>query len=173
MATTNTYSGNVSLTGELRTAYSVDSTGGRSAKFTESLVFDPAGGDAPTISGYLNGTLALSGAVDCLLAAASDPLQGAGDAAYSDGFSPAGAKIKLLRIKCTDATHGFTVARKATNGVDLFEAASDAVRLMPGDVLLLYRKAGGGALSTGSNDGLTLTPLSGSPTGEITVVYGP
>lgn len=173
MATTAAYSGNLNLTLEARNVFSVDSLGGRSIKEAQAIVLAAAGGSAPTISGWLNGSLAINAAGDILLAHASDPFQGLGDAAYSDGFAPAGAKIKALLIVNTSATQNLAVARAALNGLTLFDGASDAVTLAPGDVLLIYRKAGGDALTTGSNDGLTLTPSATGATADVTVIYGP
>lgn len=173
MATTTTYSGNLDLTLALRGAYSADSTGGRVLKRTEAIVFAAAGGTAPTLSGFLNGTGTFAGAVTLLLAHATDPFQGAGDAVYSDGFTVAGARLKVLCIEHTGASGTLTIARAAANGLPLFDAASDAVTLDPGGILLIYLKTGTATLTTGSNDGLTITPSAGTITADISVAYGP
>lgn len=52
-----------------------------------------SGGDAPTISGFLAGSI-IAAAGDLLLAHDTDPFGSMGSAAYSAGFSPASAKIK-------------------------------------------------------------------------------
>jgi hypothetical protein len=172
VATTNTYSGSLAITGQFAVAFTTDTLGGRLAKIAETISFAASGGTAPTVSGFVHGTLTVS-AGDILLAHATDPFQSMGDAAYSDGFTVASSKIKMVWIKNTDTTNNVTIARGAANGCPIFDAAGDSVTLAPGDEFLFYKKAGTAALTTGSNDKLTLTPSAGSPTLEMLVAYGP
>lgn len=172
MATTTVYSAALSLKALARAAFSGDSTGGRTIEETLNLTFAAAGGSDPTISGFLKGTVTVA-AGDLLLAHATDPFQAMGDAGYSDGFTVAGSKIKLLIIRNSDATRSITVARAAANGLPIFDTAGDSVTIPPGGVFLFYLPTGTAALTTGSNDALTLTPSAGNPTAEVTVFYGP
>jgi hypothetical protein len=171
--TTVTMGGSLRIEAQLVAALSGDKQGGEVGRDALLVSFAAAGGSAPTLSGFLSGTATVAAAGDLLLAHASDPLQGFGDAAYSEGFSPAGARIKLLLVRNTDPTNSLTVARKSTAGLALFDAAGDSITLAPGDELVLYKPAGGAPLATGSNDGLTLTPSAGTPTAQILVAYGP
>lgn len=131
-----------------------------------------SGGSAPTISGFLAGEITAA-AGDILLAHDTDPFQSMGSATYSAGFSPASSKIKVIYFENTDDTNTITIARKATNGLPIFAAAEDAMTLAAGDARFFYFKAGTAALTTGSNDALTLSVGAGTPTMNIVVIYGP
>ena len=172
MSVTTTYSGSVSLALRLAAALSGDRTGSEVATASDSITFAAAGGDAPTLSGFLSGTAAAA-AGDWLLAHATDPLQGMGDAAYSEGFAVAGTKLKLLYIKNNNSTNSATIARGATNGLPLFDTAGDSITLAPGDIFLFYKKAGTAALTTGSNDKLTVSVSGGTPSLTVVAAYGP
>jgi hypothetical protein len=176
MAASYSYSGSFNLKIEGRAAGSGDVGGsltipsGASFSFT----FDPAGGDAPTMSGWLYGTLTVANG-DILIAHATDPFQGMGDALYAAGFLPSGAaKLKILHIRNTGASGVFNVARAAANGAPVFKAASDgSADLDPGDHWQFYKKAGTATITSGSNDALTFAVVSGSPTAEFLAIYGP
>lgn len=172
MATTTVYSGTLTLKALARVAFSGDSTGGRTAEETINLIFAAAGGTDPTLSGFLKGTVTVA-AGDILLAHATDPFQGMGDATYSDGFTVAGAKLKLIVCRNAHATASITVSRAASNGLPIFAAAGDGITIPPGGFFCLYLPTGTAALTTGSNDALTLAPSAGSPTLEVTAFYGP
>jgi hypothetical protein len=139
---------------------------------TLAAVFAAAGGTAPTLSGFLKGILTTA-AGDILLAHATDPFQSMGSAEYSPGFTVASSKLKLLVIRNTHASISFAVARKSTNGLPIFDAASDAVTVTAGGCFVYYNPAGTAALTTGSNDALTITPVSGNPTAVLSAFYGP
>lgn len=168
-ATTYTFSGKYNMTLEGKLLFGGDKAGEEKVTATQGISLTPS--TAPTITGFLKGTFSVSGGTDLLLAHATDPLQGAGDAQYSSGFTVAGSKIKLLYIEVLTGAI-LTVARASSNGLTLLSAASDAIPLTIGDILQIYRKAGGDALTTGSNDALTLTPSAGTITGTIVVLYG-
>ncbi len=174
MAGTGAYTGVLGLTVTGRNTLGGDWAGVQQIPtIADAINFAAAGGSAPTISGWLYGTVTLTEAVTLLLAHATDPFQGAGDSLYSLGFTVASSKLKLLYIKNTSESQTIAVARGATNGLPIFDAASDAITLAVGDILCLYKKAGTAALTTGSNDGLTLTPSLTGATAIICAVYGP
>lgn len=173
MAVTTTYSGGLALNIALNAALGGDRVGSDGISEILSIAFAAAGGTAPTLSGFLKGDLSVTGAQDLLLAHATDPLQSAGDAGYPAGFTVAGTKLKLLYIRNSHATATLTVARKATNGLPIFVAASDGIIIEPGGHLLWYAPAGSVALTTGSNDGITLSPSAGTVTGVLVAAYGP
>lgn len=131
-----------------------------------------SGGTAPTISGFLAGEI-VAAAGDLLLAHDTDPFQGMGSSTYSAGFSPASSKIKALFIKNTDATNTITIARAASNGLPVFDTAGDSITLAAGDCFFYFKKAGTAALTTGSNDALTISVGGGAPTADVVVIYGP
>jgi hypothetical protein len=170
MSITRTYAGSVNLGIALSVSKSGDVTGKDSAALTAALAF--AAAVAPTISGFLSGVF-VAAAGDLLLAHATDPLQAMGDAAYSDGFTVAGSKLKFLFIRNNDGTNSVTISRGATNGLPVFDAAGDSVTLGPGDWFLFFKKAGTAALVTGTNDKLTIAVSGGTPSCDIVAVYGP
>lgn len=173
MAITTAYSGSARLEVKLRCAYSGERGGGESADFLLSAALAAAGGDDPTLSGFVQGTL-VAAAGDLLLAHATDPLQAMGSARYSEGFTVAGSKLKLLVIRNNDPTNSVTIIRGAANGLPIFLAAGDGVTLGPGQVLFLYNPAGlTAALTTGSNDKLTVSVSAGTPSCDFLAAYGP
>lgn len=174
MAVTTAYAGNLTLDITGTATLGGDAAGTqRIPALAKAITFAASGGTAPTIAGWMYGTGTFTGAVTCLLAHATDPLVGAGDAGYSIGFTVASSKLKLLYIENTHASIALTIARAATNGLPIFDTAGDSVPLAAGDILCLYVKAGTAALTTGSNDGLTITPGSSGGTCTIIALYGP
>lgn len=173
MAITTALSGSFLLQILLRSAYSGDRSGGEDAEKRLSVTFTPAGGADPTLSGFLSGTVTAA-AGDLLLAHATDPFQSMGDSEYSQGFTVAGTKLKLLYLENTDDAETVTVLRGAANGLPVFAAAGDGRTLGPGEVMLLYNPVGlTGALTTGSNDKLTLAVSGGTPALLAIAGYGP
>ena len=172
MASTIAYSGSLSITALLTAALSGEKTGSETARIAKSITFAATGGTAPTLSGWFIGT-GTAAAGNILLAHATDPLQGMGAETYSQGFTVAGTKLKILILENLDTTNSITFTRGAANGLPIFDAASDAITLAPGDVFVYFKKAGTAALTTGSNDKLTVSVSAGSPTFRILVGYGP
>lgn len=175
MAVATTMSGSLALSLLAQAAYGTDWGGTATAKVTDTVSFAASGGTDPTIAGFLKGTGSISGAVDMLLAHATDPLQGAGDATYSTGYAPSGVgKIKAIYLQNTTAAGGgnLTVARGAANGAPIFDTAGDSITLPPGGIALLYFKTGTAVITTGSSDKVTVTPSTGTVTFTILVVYG-
>lgn len=167
------YSGSIGLyLNALVTADGDPITGNMRLQEALDATLAAAGGSAPTISGFLAGEITAA-AGDLLLAHATDPFQGMGSEAYSPGFTPASSKIKALYIRNTDDTNTITIARGATNGLPIFDAAEDSITLAAGDCFFYYKKAGTAALTTGSNDKLTISVGAGSPTADVVVIYGP
>lgn len=172
MATTYTYSGQLVTSLEGSVTFSGDATGTQKGSGGGSVAFAASGGTAPTTSGFLKGTLTISAPGDILLAHATDPFQGFGDAVYASGFTVAGSKLKSLLIRNTGSSGSVVIIRAAANGLPIFQAAGDGIELAAGDVFLWHKTAGTAALTTGTNDALTLTP-TGTATLEVTAVYGP
>jgi hypothetical protein len=172
VATTNTYSGSSSLSLAAQAAFSGDTTGNRRASRAVTRAYAAAGGTAPTVSGFLTGQLTVA-AGDILLAHASDPFQGMGDSVYSDGFTVAGSKLKMLYLRNCDETRSIVIIRGAANGLPIFEAASDGITLQPLGTYFMEWPSGLAALTTGTNDKLTLTPSAGNPLMDLTAFYGP
>lgn len=167
-----TYSGNLGISIGSQALADAGYSGSISLIESLAVIFSAAGGTAPTLSGFVKGSIVVASG-DILMAHASDPFQSMGSAEWSPGFIPASSKLKLLYIKNTHASLSITIARAASNGLPVFDAASDALTLGPGDVFLWTKQAGTAALTTGSNDALTLTPSSGSPTATVVALYGP
>ena len=175
MAVATTMSGSLALSLLAQAAYGTDWGGSATAKQVDTITFAASGGTDPTLAGYLKGTGSISGAVDMLLAHATDPFQGAGDATYSTGYAPTGVgKIKAIYVQNTTAAGGgnLTLARGAANGCPIFDTAGDSVTLPPGGIMLLYFKTGTAVLTTTSNDKLVATPSTGTVTFEMLVIYG-
>lgn len=175
MAVTTAYSGSHVVQIRFTATLSGDKSGLETVKDDLSITWAAAGGTAPTLTGALYGPISVTGAQDILLAHATDPLQGTGDATYTEGGTPSAgvSKLKFLRVRNTHATATLAVARKAANGLPIFSAASDAIVIEPGGYWDWYAPAGSAALTTGSNDGLTLTPSAGTVTGFLMAAYGP
>lgn len=174
MATTATYSGSLNINAQANAALSVDQLGSSYVQDLISITFAASGGTAPTISGFFRG-VAVCAAGDWLLAHATDPLQSMGDATYSTGFTVASSKLKLLLVQNLDSTNTITIIQGAINGLTIFDAASHGVKIGPGGIWLFYDKAGSlsGALTTGSNDKLTISVSAGSPNAQVSCYYGP
>ena len=173
MAETYTYGAQTSLSTVCSVALAGDRLGSVAATFLKDITWDVAGGTPPTVTGFMNGT-GTAAATDALLAHATDPLGTMGDAAYSEGFTVAGSKLKLLIIENLDATNTLTISRGAANGLAIFGAASAAMPIPHGGVFVWYDPTGAvtGALTTGSNDKLTFAVSGGSPTYQLLAVYG-
>jgi hypothetical protein len=141
-----------------------------------SVTWAAAGGDDPTGSQFFSGAFSVAAAQDLLLADPTDPLQGAGAADLCHGWGPSGTlKLKRLKIRITTLAGVLTVARKAANGLPIFAAASDGIKLGPEGEFTFFDKGGDvcGVITTAGNDGLTFTPSAGTIEGVILAVFGP
>ena len=176
MADTYTLSGQYAVSGFLQAAISGDNAGAWRKDFSRSVTFAADGGTEPDLAGYFCGTGSITGAVDMLLAHATDPMSTAGTGSYVPStYAPSGVgKLKFLRIRNTTASGGgnLAVARGATAGCPIFDAASDAVTLPPGGEMVLYFETGTAVLTTTTNDKVTVTPSTGTVTFTIECAYG-
>jgi hypothetical protein len=173
MATTRVLSGSILWEPKFRLAFGGDFGGGQETPTLRHLEnWSHDGGAAPTLSGWLYGTLAVSVGT-LLLAHATDPFAGMGDAQYSEGLAVAGKRLKLLYLRADPANAAsVTIERASSNGLEIFTAAGSGIILAPGGRLIWEDPLGIGPLSTGTNDALTLTPDSGTPAVTLLAVYG-
>lgn len=169
MATTYTPSGTLTITPTFQTVASVDQTG----QFLSGMaaITKTFNSTNTTISGYFYGT-AVCAAGNWLMAHATDPLQGMGDAAYSPGFTVASSKLKLLIVQNVDSTNTITISRGTSNGLPIFDAADDSITLTAGGVFVYFNNAGTAALTTTSNDKLTIAVGGGTPNAYVLAAYG-
>lgn len=172
MSVTRTTSGTLSLKTLLGTLVTGDWGGGEALNSAITITLAATGGAAPTVTGWMKGTLSLSGAVTLLLAHATDPLQGAGDATYSPGLTVASSKLKGLIIKVDSSSGGNLTIERPANPLPIFNALGDALTLDPGGMFVFFLEDGTAALTTGSNDALLITPSAGTVTGTIIALYG-
>ena len=171
MAVTRAVTGEYAQSLIMRTSLTGDRTGGDRGEVSKNITFNSAV-TAPISTGYMVGAFTAA-AGDWELAHADDPLGAMGDAAYSDGFTVAGTKIKYIRVENTDSTNSITLTRTVATGLTLFlAAADDAITIPAGGVFEFYAPAGGDALTNDTNDHLTVSVSAGAPTGKIFVVYG-
>jgi hypothetical protein len=170
MATTYAVSGVLNLTLNIKVTASGDQTGTTNLDISELLRFAPSGADA-VITGGWKGT-AVCAAGDWLMAHASDPLGSMGTAAYSPGFTPASSKLKLLVVINEDGTNSITIARKTTNGLNIFPTADHSITVAANGIFVWYSPAGSAALTTGSTDGLTIAVSGGTPSATVLAGYG-
>jgi hypothetical protein len=170
MSTTYTPSGALNIQGNAAVQASGDQAGQIRAAQAVAITYSAPGGMAPTISGYLAGTISPSTGTTYLLAAATAPF-----GAYSPGLVPNGLKVKEMWIQNLDPTNAVTVARAASDGLPFLSGASDGVVVQPGGLYLWTDPTGAtiGALSTGVNDAMVVTPAAGSPSVFVVVKYGP
>lgn len=172
MALTTTLSGSLRIEPNFKSAFSGDRSGEEQINDAQVILFAASSGDAPTLTGFFKGT-ATCAAGDWLLAHASDPLGSMGNAGYNQGFTVDGSKLKFFYVRNTDSTNSITITRKTSSGLPIFNADGDAVTLAPGDIFMFYKKAGTAALTTTSNDGLTISVSAGNPTCIVIAAYGP
>ncbi len=175
-ATTYTYSGQLTLAASFAVLFGGDTSGSASGSInTQSVTFATDGGTAPTISGWVYGATVIAAAGNWLIAD-PDPFQGQGDSIFSPGFTMGTThKVKLFIIINNDPTNSITIINGAMAGTTLFDgSASHGTTVEPGGVHLTYDAAGtrSGALTTTTNDKLTLSVGGGSPSLEVLIGYG-
>jgi hypothetical protein len=107
-------------------------------------------------------TLAASGTEDHDLAAGlTDPF----------GASITFVKLKGILIKAdSDNVNNVVLSRPAANGVPLFSAASDALPVLPGGLLLWVAPQAGITVTPGTGDLLTVTNSAGSTAVDYNIV---
>lgn len=114
-------------------------------------------------SSYSDGTAA--GMVDrvftdsrTLAASATEDLDLAGSLTDALGATLTMAKLKFVMIKAASGnTNDVVLSRPTTNGVPLFEAADDAIRIKPGGCFMWVVPGSGVTVTAGTGDLLTLT----------------
>ncbi len=175
-ADTYTLGGQLDLTASFSASASGDSTGNLSAALAQSLTWDVDGGTAPTVSGWVHGSNVAAAAGNWLLAN-SDPFQSQGDAGFQPpGFSISNThKVKLLIVVNNDTANNVTIVNGSANGTTLFDGTNThGQKIEPGGIYLHYDPTGAlsGALTSGSNDKLTLSVSAGAPPLEVLIGYG-
>jgi hypothetical protein len=170
MSTTATLTARISLAMSAVATLSGDKTG--TENFEELITLIAGRGDCPALSGALSGDFSIAAATDFLLADPSDPFAGGGNATYTDGFDPAGDKLFALLIVNNDADESLKIERGAANGLPVFDAAGEGLNIGPdGAFFHWYDPAGTAALTSGTNDKLTLTPSANTVTGRLVAFY--
>lgn len=174
MATTLTMGGALTFSVAFTETASADQSGQRSnPSFTQSMLF-AATASLPTtaqISGWLYGTPTCA-AGNWLIADATDPFQSMGDSTYNTGLTVAGKKIKFFGVKNLDGTNTVTIARGATFGAPIFDAASYSITLPAYGVFIALYPAGTATIATTVNDKITIAVGGGSPQVEVLIGYG-
>lgn len=175
MATTYTYGGTLEISASAQASAGTDWSGTVAAALASSIEFAVSGGTPPTISGFLRGTgTATNG--DILIANSTDPLQGMGDSTFSPGFTVAGSKLKFLMVVNNDTTQTITFSNGAANGTTIFDGTNThGEKIEPGGLWLYYDPTGAlsAALTTGSNDKITVAISGGTPEFDLLAFYGP
>lgn len=109
-----------------------------------------------------------------LIASATEDLDFAGVLTDGLGAVATMAKIKFVMITAAAAnTNNVVVSRPASNGVPLFEAASDAIAIKPGGCFMWVAPGTGVTVTAATGDLLTITnSAAGTPVTYSVVVMG-
>ncbi len=175
-ATTYSLSGQMDFNASFAASASGDATGSIASALTGiSVPWDVDGGTVPTVSAWVHGTVVA--AAGNWLIANSDPFQGMGDAAFQPpGFTVSNThKVKLLVIINNDTTNYVTIVNGAAAGTTLFGGtANTGIIVEPGGFNAFYDPTGAlsGALTTGTNDKMTVSVSAGAPSLEVLIGYG-
>ncbi len=175
-ATTYTYSGHIDLAASFAVLFGGDSSGSQSAGLTQqSIDWAADAGNAPTVSGWVHAA-AVAAAAGNWLVADADPFGSMGDAVFSPGFTMGTThKIKLFAVINSDSTYSATIINGASAGTTFFDGtASHGVTVEPGGIVFIYDPTGArsGALTTTSNDKMTVSVSGGAPSLEVLIAYG-
>lgn len=176
MASTNTPSGAMSIALQLLNTFGGDSAGQRLASGGWQYNFLSGVATAPDIqiTGWLKGVATVTNVSATLeFAHASDPLSTIGDAAYCDGFAPAGKKLVAIFLYNRSQTQTITVTRPASLGLSIV-TASGAITLAPLSAFALIVPSGiTAALVTGGagNDKLSVVTGAGTADMDVIAVY--
>lgn len=174
MANTYVPSGQIQISPSFMNTVTGDETGALRPDISAYTLAFGATASLPAtaqISGYLSGN-PICAAGDWLLAHASDPFQGMGDATYSAGLVLASKKVKMLIVYNQDLTNSISLEPKTGNPLLFLAAAADKVTIQPGGILVLTIPTGTAALVALTNDGITVSVSGGTPQAEVLVVYG-
>lgn len=179
MAVTYTYSGSLNYNFNATVTFGGDQGGNQQGTFSPTIIsFGTSGGSAPTLSGFVKGSVnATTGTANLRLAHATNVFVSCGGTAtYSDGFTVAGSKVKLLAFQNNDTTASITIVSATANGFTLMSTtASSLAPLLPGGIHTFYFPSGwpSGGLTAGTNDQLGILADVGSPSLTVLVCYGP
>ncbi len=171
MAVTKVLSGALNLTVELKAALGGDFAGTEIARVVKLLTFTDSGGTEPDLATFLVvESLDVTGATSYLLAAAAAPF-----GSYMRGLAPAAGvdKVKAFYVENLHASASIALIRKTAGGLTLFDTATAGLTIPAGAFVLMSPHNGGAALTTTSNDGITITPSAGTVPVKIIVGYGP
>ncbi len=175
-ATTYAYSGHIDLNAFFTVLFGGDTTGSETGALTlQSIDWGADGGTAPTVSGWVHAA-AVAAASGNWLIADPDPFQAMGDAIFSPGFTMGTThKVKLFAVINSDLVNSATIINGASAGTTLFDGtASHGVTVEPGGIAFIYDPNGtrSGALTTTSNDKMTVSVSGGAPSLEVLIAYG-
>lgn len=172
MAVTATPSGSFSLSVALQNALSGDQGGTAtlSASVARTLKVSATAPEIEVGGGWYGVATTTTTPTTIQLAHATDPLQGLGNAAPAQGYTPATHKLCAIYMENQSATVTVTVIAAATNTLaGCGWAASDVMwSLQPYGVFGGTFPAGSTALTAGSNDGVTLT--ASATTADVKIV---
>ncbi len=174
-ADTYTLAAQLDLTATFSAVASGDNTGNLSASIIQSLTFDVDGGTVPTVSAWVHGTVVA--AAGNWLIADPDPFQSQGNAVFQPPLFAMSTthKLKFLYVANNDGTYAVTMINGASAGTTIFDGtASHGNKIEPGGFFLDYDPAGikSGALTTTTNDKITLSVAGGTPSLEVLMGFG-
>jgi hypothetical protein len=171
MSTVKTYSGTSLLSLAAGSARAGDTTGGPRASIGGTAIqWNPTGGGAPTFAAFLHGTIVAANS-DLLLANA-DPFQSMGDSVWEDSPTLAGLKVKEFCLINNDPAETVTIEQGATNGLAIFAAAGDGIKVKPNGGRFYWYDPAGVAFPSGSGDKVTLAVSGGTPSCDVFVRAG-
>jgi len=106
-----------------------------------------------------------------LTASATEDLDLAGSLTDALGTALTIVKLKAVYISAASAnTNNVVLSRPAANGVPLFSAASDAISVLPGGMLLWVAPGAGVTVTAATGDLMTITNSAGSTSVTYDVV---
>ena len=109
-----------------------------------------------------------------LAASASENLDPATGGGLTDAFANAiaMAKLKCIIVKASeDNTNNVVLSRPASNGVPFFAAASDAIAVLPGQMVVLTNfSSAGWTVTADTGDLITITNSAGSTSVDYDII---
>lgn len=174
MSVTNTPAGSASIVLALSNLLSGDASGQELCP-SISLGYSFAATEALPImgcAGWLYGRPVCQ-AGNWSIASATNPFGAMGNMLYSRNLAPGGKVVKLFYVRNLDPTNSVTLTRAATNGCPLFNAASAGIVIPAGGMFLFIDPTGTTipALTTGTNDAITIAVSAGTPQVEVLIAY--
>lgn len=179
MATTATFTGSYAAALAGLNTLSGSETGSASLGKSSAQNFQVSA-SSPTVEGgggYSGSFTAVTGGTVCYLSNGTNIVQsgGTGTILPAQGYTVSGAKkLRALYLKNTDSTSIVTVTASTSNtlaGLG-WTAGGVMATLQPLGVAMLVFPSGSSTLTSGSNDSVTLTSNTGSPTVDIAAIFG-